>query len=248
MVLRRWVGELREEGPENVRREARVLAGLAATGVPAPRLLAADPDGHGCGDAALLMTRLPGRIQLNPADPERWIGEMATMLARIHDATVAAPKAESWLDELPLEVPIWTRRPGLWRQAIDLVRGAAPAVESCFIHRDYHQFNLLWTGDRLTGVVDWVEASCGSADIDVAHCRLNLAVLYSAGHAERFRLAYQAITGRAVDRWWDVAGLLVYLPGWGEFLQRQAGPTMKVDFAGMHERVEQVLQAALGRS
>jgi hypothetical protein len=45
-----------------------------------------------------------------------------------------------------------------------------------------------------------------------------------------------------------VAGLLLYLPGWGEFLQRQAGRRLTVDFAGMHARMEQTLRQALARA
>jgi hypothetical protein len=40
---------------------------------------------------------------------------------------------------------------------------------------------------------------------------------------------------------------MVYLPGWGEFLQRQAGPRTIVDFAGMHDRVEETLAEAMSR-
>jgi hypothetical protein len=38
-----------------------------------------------------------------------------------------------------------------------------------------------------------------------------------------------------------------YLPGWGSFLQQQAGRRLTIDFEGMHERVEETLFAALGR-
>jgi hypothetical protein len=55
------------------------------------------------------------------------------------------------------------------------------------------------------------------------------------------------MSGQVVERWWDVEGLLKYLPGWGGFLQQQAGRRLTVDFEGMHERVESTLRAALRR-
>jgi aminoglycoside phosphotransferase (APT) family kinase protein len=79
--------------------------------------------------------------------------------------------------------------------------------DSCFIHRDFQHFNFLWTRRRLTGVVDWGAASIGPPGVDLGHCRLNLAVLFSADWAEQLRLAYEAETGRSVDPWWDLHAL-----------------------------------------
>jgi hypothetical protein len=55
------------------------------------------------------------------------------------------------------------------------------------------------------------------------------------------------MSGTVVNRWWDVEGILKYLPGWGVFLQQQAGRRLTVDFEGMHERVEETLASALAR-
>jgi hypothetical protein len=55
------------------------------------------------------------------------------------------------------------------------------------------------------------------------------------------------MSGQTIERWWDVEGLLKYLPGWGGFLQQQAGRRLSVDFEGMHERVEATLHSALRR-
>jgi aminoglycoside phosphotransferase (APT) family kinase protein len=79
--------------------------------------------------------------------------------------------------------------------------------EPRFIHRDFQHFNLLWSRRRLTGVVDWGSAASGPPDMDVGHCRLNLAVLYDADWAERFRLACQARAGQRTDPWWELYAL-----------------------------------------
>lgn len=72
-------------------------------------------------------------------------------------------------------------------------------------------------------------------------------MLYSSELAQAFLEHYESISGNTVERWWDVEGLLKYLPGWGNFLQLQAGRRLKVDFEGMHERVEATLHSALRR-
>ena len=241
------MGDHPDDGPERVRHEGRILTGLERTDIPAPRLLGIDPDGERCGNPALLMSHLDGHIELTPGDPDDWLRQMASMLVRIHNTDIETPAAESWLDRASLTVPQWSKRPELWEEAIELVQERPPVSDPCFIHHDYQQFNLLWRRGRLTGVVDWVWGSSGSPSMDVAHARLNLSVLYSSERAQRFLDLYESQSGSTVDRWWDVEGLLKYLPGWGEFLQLQAGRRLKVDFDGMHERVEETLASALRR-
>ena len=51
---------------------------------------------------------------------------------------------------------------------------APPDDRACFIHRDYHPGNTLWTGGRLTGVVDWIGGSWGPPSVDLGHMRVNL--------------------------------------------------------------------------
>jgi aminoglycoside phosphotransferase (APT) family kinase protein len=244
-VLRRWIGDHPDNGPECVYREARVLESLERTDIPAPRVLGVDPDGGNCGDSALLMSYLDGHVELTPSDPEDWLQQITEMLVRIHNTTIEAPVAESWLNRDRLVTPEWSTRPDLWREAFSVIEETAPISESCFIHHDYQQFNLMWRRGTLTSVVDWVWGSWGAPSIDLAHLRLNLSVLYSSELAERFLNLYESMSGRRVERWWDIEGLLKYLPGWGEFLQQQAGRRLTVDFEGMHERVEATLESAL---
>jgi aminoglycoside phosphotransferase (APT) family kinase protein len=248
LVLRRWPPAGEDDGTDCVRREALVLTGLERTDIPAPALVATDPDGRHCGVPSLLMTRVAGRVDLQPKDVPSWVRQLAEMMARIHDTNLpTAPTFESWLHRERLAVPDWTIRPGLWRMAIELVQSDPPVVEQRLVHHDYQQFNVLWSRGRLTAVVDWVWGSLGPPDADVAHCRLNLAMLYSSERAESFRRAYESCAGRSVDPWWDMAGLLSYLSGWRSALQRQAGSGLAVDFEGMNDRVEATVEAVLGR-
>jgi aminoglycoside phosphotransferase (APT) family kinase protein len=247
VVLRRWVGLDVVEGAVRVRTEASVLSQLSGTVLAAPALLAADPTGDACGEPALAMTWLPGRLHLTPEDPEHWLTQMAGALAGIHDADVVAPSFSPWLDLDALQVPEWTRQPSLWRDAFGLARQPPPAGPECFVHGDFQQFNVLWRGDRLASVVDWTSSSRGSPTLDVAHCRLNLALLYTPERAERFRTLYESMAGTATEPWWDLTELVAYVPGWGATLQRQAGRRLRIDVTGMHDRVEQLLATVLRR-
>ena len=81
----------------------------------------------------------------------------------------------------------------------------------------------------------------------MGHCRLNLAVLYSANWAERFRLAYEAEAGRSTDPWWDLHELAAYGDDWPQFIPIQVGGRIPVDADGMTARVEELLESVLRR-
>ena len=73
------------------------------------------------GGPAVLMTRVPGKMQLMPRDRERWLRQMAQMLVRIHALAVDGKPFESWLDRSQLSPPPDASRADIWREAIALV-------------------------------------------------------------------------------------------------------------------------------
>jgi aminoglycoside phosphotransferase (APT) family kinase protein len=236
------------DGAGDVNREADILRKTVEAGLPAPRLLAASATGtEAGGHPSILMTREPGRVDLSPADPERWLGQMADVAARIHNAPIKAPPYERWIDPSRLTVPATATRPALWRALARVLNEQESPHKPCFIHRDFQHFNLLWSRGTLTGVVDWGSAASGPPDLDVGHCRLNLAVLFGVDRAERFRLAYEARAGRYVDPWWDLYALALYGDSWQDFIPVQVNGRAKVEVAGMTVRVEELIQATLRR-
>jgi aminoglycoside phosphotransferase (APT) family kinase protein len=248
-VLRRWVPDREHEAYAigAVASETAVLTALERSDVPAPRVVGSTSDAAHAGPA-VLMTRMPGHVHLMPRDRERWLQQMALTLTRIHALEIDAKPFESWLDRSRLAAPPDTSRPDIWSEAIALVTEERPPTDRCFIHRDYQHFNLLWSRERLTGVIDWVEASVGPPDVDVGHCRLNLTVLFSADVAERFRQMYEAEAGRQVDPWWDVQALLSFGPQWKKFLPIQIDGRAPLDVGGMTNRVQDLLERTLRRS
>lgn len=248
VVLRQYERSLVYDMAKMIEREAGILSGLPAASLAAPGLLAACPAGEAAGgNPALLMTRLPGHLDLSPAGPRDWLRQMAAAAAGIHNAAVSAPAFESWFDTAALAVPAAATRPALWRAAIGVLQQDAGPADTRFIHHDFQPFNFLWTRGRLSGLVDWTWASTGAPAIDVGHCRLYLAVLSGPALAEQFRLAYEAETSRSIDPWWDLHSLAGYNDAWPQFIPLQACGHVPVDVAGMTARVEEVLAAALRR-
>lgn len=196
-VLRRPPPVLRANSNETMRREARILAALAATEVPHPGLIAACPDDSVIGAAFYLMEPIDG---FNPTQglPQPHAGD-AAMRGRMGFAMVDAIAALSKVDHAALglddfgKLDNWLERQvGRWAAQLasyaDLPgwTGAAaiPGVhkvgrwleanrpESCqggIIHGDFHFGNVLFRRDsgELAAVVDWELCTLGDPLLDL---------------------------------------------------------------------------------
>jgi aminoglycoside phosphotransferase (APT) family kinase protein len=205
VVLREMLKEpWRTHAVELLTREAQVLELLAPTPVPAPGLVAVEPPW-------LAMTLLPGALRLDVEVPEA----LARALLAIHaiDPLQRPRDYYHWAYPERRRVPDWASDAAVWEWAFAAIDRPAPDFEPCFLHRDFHPGNVLFTGFDVTGVVDWVETSWGPADLDVAHCRTALALLHGRAAADRFRSAYVAAGGRLTfDPYWDVVDAVGFLP------------------------------------
>jgi aminoglycoside phosphotransferase (APT) family kinase protein len=213
-VLRRYVRpELNAEEPDIAEREARALGVAGSVDVPTPALLAVDPAGTEAGAPAVLMSRLPGRIDWWPSDVGRWLRRMAGVLPVIHAAPLPpAGLIGPFAPDLPAsyQPPPWARYLRVWERAAEISQGPAPVLPEVLVHRDFHPGNVLWRRDRVSGVVDWQAACTGPAVADVAHCRVNLLTL-GVGAAERFTAWWQQAAGAAYHPWADVVTIIGFL-------------------------------------
>jgi Phosphotransferase enzyme family len=197
--------------------EAGALEFVSTAGLPTPRLIAVDEKGSLCGVPALLMTRLPGKVDLISTDMEGWLRQQAEFLFHLHALENAAfPwNYRPYVDLGILTVPPSSPHADWWQRAIEIVHSPAPLAPTCFIHRDYHPVNLLWQHGHLSGVVDWVNACRGPAGIDVGWCRHNLACAYGVPLADRFLAICQSVCGStwSYHPYWDLVTLMDMLPG-----------------------------------
>jgi aminoglycoside phosphotransferase (APT) family kinase protein len=253
LVLRRFVNEdwVRQE-PDVAVREAASLKHAAKAGLPAPELVALDADGTECGVPATLVSKLPGKVILEPSDWKQWLQGLAGSATRIHrvDAGGFPWKYRRYNDGVALTVPPWSRRPEAWKKAIEIVEGKAPAYRECFVHRDYHPNNVLWDSGRVTGIVDWVNGCRGPAGIDVAWCRHNLANLHGVSVADDFLTAYIAEAGSEFeyDPYWDLMSVVELLPGPPSMYEGwRAGGVPSISNALMRERVDDYVKSVVAR-
>lgn len=212
VVLRRYVWRyFLDLEPVAPQREVDALGFARGHGLPVPEVLAADLAGDATGDGvpSIVMTFLPGRAVGVPD-----LDALAGVAAAVHDVDPAGFGHEyfPWYREATTGPPPSATRPDLWDAAIAVWRDRMPAYRPRFIHRDFHPGNILWSRGRCAGVVDWVEACRGPWGCDVAHCRSQLMLLAGPEAADRFLAAYQALTGRTLDPYWELASVLEHCP------------------------------------
>jgi len=147
-------------------------------------------------------------------------------------------------------VPSWTRRPALWRQAIDLRAAGAPPTPHGLLHHDFHFGNILWHNDTITGLVDWTETSWGPADPDVAHICSDIAMLHTTADVETFRGQYVEQGGKLdpdadASRFWVVNDILGFLPDPAHILPAVAGNRPDLTTGSIRRGLEDLLALTL---
>lgn len=197
-VLRRPPPHKRANSDETMRREARVLAGLAGTDVPHPGLIAAEPDESVIGAAFYLMEPVEGNnvtLGLPPAiaaDPAlqfemglSMAGAIAA-LGRIDPDAVGLSGLGKWDGWGERQVPRWRKQldgyselsgyPGPQIPGVDEVgewlEANRPAdLRPGIIHGDFHFANVLIhpTEPRVAAIVDWELATIGDPLLDLGH-------------------------------------------------------------------------------
>ncbi|MEI5032050.1 phosphotransferase [Streptomyces sp. S1A(2023)] len=188
-------------------REATVLRLLGDTDVPAATLVAVDATAQYCDHPSLLMSLLPGTVRMSDQSADDRTDLLARQLVRLHRLPVTAhqrPRTyQAWASAERVTPPAATERPELWQRAVDVIRREPPAYQGCFLHRDFHPGNVLFTGTgddlQISGVVDWVETSWGPADLDVAHCSTALALLHGVPAGMSFADRYVAAGGTLAE-------------------------------------------------
>lgn len=198
VVLRRPPLHKRANSDETMRREARVLAALAGSGVPHPGLVAACPDVDVLGAAFYLMEPVDG---FNPAaglpEPHRsdpamrramgfsMVDAIAALASVDHVAVGLGDlgRPDGWLER---QVGRWRRQldsyadldgypgpdiPGLVEVSAWLEQHRPGSWQVGLIHGDFHFANVLVRpdGPDVAAIVDWELCTVGDPLLDLGH-------------------------------------------------------------------------------
>lgn len=198
--------------PDHMARDFHILQVIEKTGLPAPRPILLDETGEHFGVAAMLLSHLPGKPAMKSRNLSKWSEELARGIAEVHaigsdrvDISSLRPymrdairdNLANWRDDMQSDA-LAARSCAALEEAIDHIDFGAFAL----IHGDYWPGNILWQRGRLTGIVDWSNASLGDPRIDLAECRMALVFSHSAAVADEFAEHYEHLTGRALNDLW----------------------------------------------
>jgi aminoglycoside phosphotransferase (APT) family kinase protein len=187
-VLKLAPAGVTRRGNTDVYRQAPLLRGLKAVGMPVPAVPWASPADAALGTPFIIMERLPGRVFLvwEPhgsftRDPMQlrqvWI-EAASMLARLHalDWQTSLPdweKPRRVRDELDFWTPLLrhAQDPAWLAAGTDLHSLLAAHLPDGqpigIVHGDFQPGNILYVDFRAKGLIDWELTSIGSLGLDV---------------------------------------------------------------------------------
>ncbi len=195
-VLRRGPRHLRPHTNEALRREARVLSALAGSGVPIPRLVAAEPDESVLGSVFYLMEPVDGfnaSVSLPPlhesnAEMRRAMGFNAVdallALGEVDAEQVGLGdlgKPEGFLER---QVPQWLdmldgyarfdgypahNLPHVGELASWLTEHRPSTFLPGIMHGDFHLANLMFRNDgpQVAAIVDWEMCTLGDPLLDL---------------------------------------------------------------------------------
>jgi aminoglycoside phosphotransferase (APT) family kinase protein len=180
------------------------LSIVAASAVPTPEAVALDVDGRWFGSPALVMTALSGTPNLQPIDVWAWVAQCAAALAEVHRISPNATGSTTrprWVRWKPPVVPS-----GEIDDVLARLYARAPSEPSVFSHDDYNPGNVLFSDERLSGVVDWTDVTLEPRQAAVALFRHLLAVIGRLDAAGAFLSAYETAANITLEGQplWDV--------------------------------------------
>lgn len=199
----RFVVKLYRPREDTVSLEWERLTFAQRTTVPVPEPVALDVDGRWFGAPALVMSRLPGRADVKPTDPDGWLRQIAYALAAIHETDTTGargPLLRPWLGNRDPGSTEFGTRSALIDRCVEAIRRHPPSPERApiLMHGDFHPGNIVWENDRLSGVVDWSGARLGSRWFELAYCRADIALLFGMCGVRRFTQHYVDFSGAAL--------------------------------------------------
>ena len=240
------------------RRYWNAISGIPATAsLPIPRPVLLDAEGTLVGLPCMVMTRLAGAVFARPTNEGEWIDQLAAAVASIHEVDVNTLAADYARAPEPIELvktrlEYWAPKilEDLWREVAEALRSAAPRVNSngtVLTHGDFWFGNTLWSGERLTGIVDWDSAQIDDPAFDVGYARGDLQLTIGGDAPARFLAAYEARRGplEAVP-FWDLVSVLPafrWLDDWAAGY-REVGRT-EITNEVARERLSAFVRAAL---
>ncbi|MCC6382218.1 MAG: phosphotransferase family protein [Dehalococcoidia bacterium] len=211
--------------------EFRVLAGVAGSGVPVPRVYWCDPSGDVLGTSFYVMEYVAGDVPLPwdnslPEDERlsaheqftdalaalhgmdwegRGLGFLGVPKERTDPAALALDRCEELLERVRM------RPYPVIREALAYLRSERPSCPRLsLVHDDYRMGNFVWRDGKIQAILDWERAFIGDPMADIAFSRMPLGgwCTIDGAMAERYTARSGIVVDDARVRYWQVLELL----------------------------------------
>jgi aminoglycoside phosphotransferase (APT) family kinase protein len=206
LVIRQYGARDRQLDPQIAGHEYHLLSLLHTAGLRVPRPLLADETGTILPGPYLVMEYVDGDAMIDPARAAlpraAVISQLATELARIHDAAVPLGDlpyltdmtgyAESKVRDRPTVLDESLSEPSV-RAALEPIWPPPVVNEPVLLHGDYWPGNTLWRDGALVAVIDWENAATGDPVADLGNARMEICIGYGAAAAAEFARRYQVL-------------------------------------------------------
>jgi aminoglycoside phosphotransferase (APT) family kinase protein len=187
-VLKLAPAGVTRRGNTDVYRQAPLLRGLKAAGMPVPSVPWASPDEDLLDTPFIVMERMPGRVFVvwaphgsfsrEPVQLRKLWLQAARLLAQLHQVDWGTALS-NWENPRPLRHELETWK-GLLRHAqnpewlaagtdlYNLLAAHLPDEHPIgVVHGDFQPGNILYVNDQAEALIDWEMASIGSQGLDV---------------------------------------------------------------------------------
>lgn len=198
---------------------AEALLVAADHDMPAPRLLGWDRTGDAAGVVASVETVLPGTSAWQAPTTQSRLRAAGRAIAGVHQVQLVKPSEHLPYRPRPIAVDDFAddRRqgrmetPSLLRDADDRLRAVEPPIgNQVFVHGDVWPGNIVWTGVRIGGLIDWKTAGVGNPGVDLGELRKQVAITFGAEAPAEVLRGYEEAWGSSASdvAYWDVVAAL----------------------------------------
>jgi aminoglycoside phosphotransferase (APT) family kinase protein len=206
LVVRQYGERDCQLDPHIAAHEHHLLSLLHTAGLRIPRPILADETSTILPGPYLVIEYVDGDAMIDPARAAlpraAVISQLATELARIHDAAVPLSDLPYLTDMTGYAESKIRDRPAVLDESLSepAVRGALEPIwpppvvnEPVLLHGDYWPGNTLWRDGALVAVIDWENAAAGDPVADLGNARMEICIGYGAAAAAEFARQYQVL-------------------------------------------------------
>ena len=217
MIVRRPSDGSLKRNPHAATNEFKVLQITRSLGLATPTPYHLDESGKIFTTSYLVMEYIEGKLEFAPSNLGDYLLQLAVQLAKIHSVDCTDLDL-SFLPQKANRCPELCRsRPVSFDESLDRIRDALASIESLpqrnpsvLLHGDFWPGNVLWREEKLVAVIDWEDATLGSALTDFAISRLDIGLIFGIDGMECFTHHYTSMMSLDYTHlpYWDLCAAL----------------------------------------